>query len=247
MTPLLSLEGVTVSYWRGPRELRVLRGVSLDVNPGELHGVYGRRGAGKTTLLRVAAGFEAPQQGRVAFGGVDLASLSRNQRAKLLRTSLAWVDRRGQQSQELNVRAYVALPLYRSFGKVEAQRRACALLDRIGVADAAEERWDDLPDTARTLVSIAHALVRQPRVLLVDDPTGGLNVIDRERVMSVLRATAEDDGCSVLMAVPDFPAMHHADKIRSLSRGRLVMPAQRPQQDDGPEGTVVEFPGERSA
>lgn len=248
MTPLLRLDAVSKSYERGPRRLRVLREVSLEVEAGTLFGVYGQRGAGKTTLLRLAAGFETPDEGRVLFGNTDLGLLSRSRLAKHHGASIAWVERNGPQSRDLNVLSYVALPLYRPFGPAEAHRRAIAALERVGAADTADERWESLSDTSRTLVSIAQALAREPRLLLVDDPTGGLNVIDRERVIGLLLSAVEDDGCGVLMTVPDFPSMHHAHEIRSLSRGRLLVPADRPQQDDGrPGGAVIEFPGgERS-
>ncbi|HXP28835.1 MAG TPA: ATP-binding cassette domain-containing protein, partial [Solirubrobacteraceae bacterium] len=75
-TPLLSLQAVSKSYWRGPSEVRVLSDASLDVQPGEFIGVWGRRGAGKTTLLRIAAGLETPDRGSVRFDGDDLATLS---------------------------------------------------------------------------------------------------------------------------------------------------------------------------
>jgi ABC-type lipoprotein export system ATPase subunit len=244
MAPLLRVESVSVSYWRGPRELRVLKDVSLDVHAGELVGIYGQRGSGKTTLLRVAAGFEAPRSGTVAFDGVDVQSMGRSGRARLHRHSLGWVERAGPESRALPMRVYVALPLYRSFGPPAALRRADAALARVGAEDAAEAHWSSLSDTARTLVAVAHALVREPKVLLVDDPTAGLNIIDRERVVGLLRSAAEDAGLGVVMAVPDMPAMLHAHEVRSLSRGRLLTPANPPPNG----GTVVEFPsGERSA
>jgi ABC-type lipoprotein export system ATPase subunit len=244
MKPLLRLESVSKSYMRGPRELTVLKGVSLDVHPGEFVGVYGQRGAGKTTLLRVAAGFEPPSGGCVSFDGTELSGLSRSRRARLHREEIGWVERTGPQSPGLLMRVYVGLPLYRTVGPAEAQRRAVAALAKVGAGDAADARWSSLSDAARSLVAIAEALVREPRLLLVDDPTAGLSIIDRERVVGLLRSAAEDGGLGVLMAVPDMPAMLHAHEVRSLSRGRLLAPADPPPNG----GNVVEFPGaERSA
>lgn len=245
MTPLLRLDSVSKSYWRGPRELRVLHDVSLDVHAGELVGVYGPRGAGKTTLLRLAAGFEAPDRGIVSLDGRSLARRSRREAAHMLRHEIGWVERAGPQSPDLPMRVYVALPLYRTLGPLAAQRRAVAALAKVGADDAADLPWSSLSDTARTLVAIAQALVREPRLLLVDDPTAGLGILDRERVGGLLRSAAEEGGLGVLMAVPELPAMLHAHEVRSLSRGRLLAPAGGP-----PDGaaTVVEFPrGERSA
>ena len=81
--------------------------------------------------------------------------------------------------------------------------------------------------------------MRDPSVLIVDDPTAGLGILDRERIVGLLRSTAEEGGLGVLMAVPDMPAMLHAHEVRSLSRGRLLAPAGTPPQRDG---TVIRFP-----
>jgi lipoprotein-releasing system ATP-binding protein len=245
MPALLQLDAVCKSFWRGPREVRVLHDASLEVHAGELVGIYGQRGAGKTTLLRIAAGFEPPDEGQVLFGGASLRDRSRHELARIHREQIGWVERAGPHSFELPMRVYVALPLYRSLGPAAAQRRAVAALARVGADDAADAHWSSLSDAARILVAIAQALVREPQLLLVDDPTAGLGIVDRERVVGLLRSAAEDAGLGVLMAVPDMPAMLHAHEVRSLSRGRLLAPTDRPSQG---RGTVVEFPsGERSA
>lgn len=222
--PLLRLDTVRAAFWRGARELRVLRDVSLEVGAGELVAVYGSRNAGKTTLLKVAAGFQPPDAGRVLLEGTDLASMSRGALARAHRFRIGWVDRGGPHDDDLPVRAHVALPLYRTLGPAEAERRAAVALARVGAADCADHRWDELSDAARVLVAIAQALAREPRVLIVDDPTAGLGILERERVVGLLRAAAEEGGLGVLMAVPDMPAMVQAHRVRALSRGSLVAP-----------------------
>jgi ABC-type lipoprotein export system ATPase subunit len=239
---LLRLQSVTQSYWRGPRELRVLRGASLDVDAGSLVSIYGQRNAGKTALLEIAAGFQQPSSGEVTFDGTSLASLSARQLARVHREQIGWIERAGPHARELTVGQYVALPLYRDLGPRRAQRRALEALAAYDVEDRAGERWDELSDVARILCAIAQAMVRRPRLLIADDPTAGLGIIDRERVCSVLRSAAEDDGLGVLMAVPDMPAMLQAHEVRLLSRGRLLAPAQRSQDADA---TVLDFPGNR--
>lgn len=237
----LLLESVSKSLWRGPSELAVLKDVSLEVRAGELVAIYGQRGSGKTTLLQIAAGFEPAGSGRVAFEGEDLAQLSRKGLARLHREQIGWVERAGPHSRDLLIRDYLALALYRRLGPKAAQRRAQVALAKVGAADCADRRWEDLSDTARTLVAIAQALVREPKLLVVDDPTAGLGIIDRERIVGLLRSAAEDGGVGVLMAVPDMPAMLHAHQLRFLSRGRLLAPPT-PASDDG-DGAVVDFPG----
>lgn len=221
---LLRLDAVSRVFWRGSTEIAVLRDVALDIAPGEVVAVYGSRNAGKTTLLRIAAGFEAPDAGRVTFRGEDLVSASRRRLAALHRREIGWVERAGPHSRDLPIRDYLGLPLYREIGRREAHRRAIAALERVGAADHAAARWEDLSDSVRMLVAIAHALARRPKLLIVDDPTAGLGILDRERVLSLVWEAAVEEGLGVLLAVPDMPAMLHATKVHSLSRGRLLGP-----------------------
>jgi putative ABC transport system ATP-binding protein len=236
---------VTKSYWRGPRELPVLRDASLEVGAGSLVSIYGPRNTGKTALLEIAAGFQAPTAGEVAFEGTNLAKLSARDLARLHRERIGWIERAGPHAAELTIGRYVALPLYRDLGPRRSHRRAMEALEAYGVEDHAAERWADLSDAARMLCAIAQAMVRRPRLLIADDPTAGLGMVDRRRICTVLRSVAEDEGLGVLMAVPDMPAMLQSHEVRLLSRGRLLAPAE---PAPGADATVLGFPrGRRSA
>lgn len=238
---LLELESVSKSFWRGKTELRVLRDVSLRVDAGEFVAVYGQRNSGKTALLKVAAGFEAPDTGQVEFKGTDIAGMSRRAFARLHREEIGWVEHAGPRSGGLSMRAYVAMPLLGEMAAAEAQRRAGGALADVGAEDCAEREWDELSDAARMLVAIAHALVRKPALLVVDDPTVGLGMTDRDQIIGLLRSTASDYGVGILMAVPDMPAMARADRVHALGRGRLLSPSGRPES----AGKVLEFPSRR--
>ncbi len=245
MAPLLSLDGVCKSYWRGPHETVVLADVSMRVHVGELVAVWGQRAAGKTTLALVSAGLEAPDRGIVCFDGRDLAEPRRG-RAPSLHEGIAWVQRTGPQSGDFRMIVdYVALPLLGTYSPRGARRRASGMLKRLGVADCAGARWGSLTDGERTLVALAHALVREPRLLVADDPTANLNVLQREDVVGLLRRAADEEGLGILITVPDMPDMAYADRIGSLSDGRLTVSSESPPVDDG---TVIDFPGrQRSA
>jgi ABC-type lipoprotein export system ATPase subunit len=224
--PLLRLEAVTMSYRRGPDDVAVLRDASLEIEAGSLVSVYGERNAGKTTLLRIAGGFQRPSSGRVLFAGADLAALRKRSLARLHSREIGWIDRRGPSSATLDVITHVALPLYGRLGHRDTHRRALRALAALDLAGYADQRWIDLPDRARILCAVARAKVHRPRLLIADDPTSGLGIIDREWVCGVLRATAEQDGVGILMAVPDMPSMLQAHEVRLLTRGRLVGPDQ---------------------
>jgi ABC-type lipoprotein export system ATPase subunit len=236
---VLSLEGVSKSYWRGLRKLRVLTDVSLELHSGELLTIWGQRRTGKTTLLKLAAGLEAPTTGSIRFNGVELAGLSKTQQASLLRTEIGWAKPTGPDSRELTMLDYVALPLLRKHNHREAHRKAALTLERVGMAGCADEPWGYLADSERTLVAIAHAVVRAPKLLLIDDHTNHLDDLDREELMQLLRSLADETKMSVLMMVPDLTEMVHAHQKLTLSSGRLTGPSTPTEA----WGNVLDFPG----
>jgi ABC-type lipoprotein export system ATPase subunit len=234
---LLCLESVSASFPRGVARVRVLKDVSLEVEVGELFAVYGKRAAGKTTLLEIAAGIVAPDRGSVVFGGHDLGELSRGELARVHREEIGWVGRGGPQTDHVPMRVHVAMPLLRTLSRSEAQDRADAMLERVGAADYGHLCWPDLPDTARVFVALAQALVREPKLLVVDDPIYGLGVLERDAVVKLLREVAEVAGVAVLLAAPELPTMLHAHRVRILANGKLIGPP--PSEEDA---TVVRFP-----
>ncbi len=237
MTPLLALEAVGKSYLRGEHRLRVLKEVSLEVGAGQLIAVWGKRGVGKTTLLKIAARLEAPDQGVVRFEGVDLAGLRESEHTRLMLEKIGWVRRAGPKS-DLRIVDYVALPRLAESGRRRAYVLAAEALERVGMAECAGQHWGSLSDGERSLIAIAHGIVRAPKLLLVDDPTANLDVLEREEVTQLLRSLAEEEGIAVLMTVPDMPAVMNAHHIASLSGGRLSTPPPEgpeppPQEEDG--------------
>lgn len=244
--PLLRMRGVAKSYDRGPRRVQVLRDVSLDLEAGEVLGVWGKRGAGKTTLLEIAAGLIAPDAGEVEFDGADISCRSDSQLAAHRRENVGWVHRSWPRSG-LRVGRRIALTLMREHSAREAMRLTARALERVGVEGCLEQRWGELSDGERTLVGIAHALVRRPRLLLADDPTIALHIEERERVAELLKTLALQDGIAILMTAPDMASLMHSHKIASLSGGRLLCapdPAPRRPRDGG---DVIAFPMRRRA
>jgi len=256
--PLLTLTGVSRRYQRGRHELRVLIDASLSLGAGEMVAVLGQRGAGKTTLLKIAAGVERPDGGRVSFDGWDLPDLSDAQLSRLLGERIGWVQSGGGGwgqggwsrggwggglgggwGPETMVRVldYVALPLLIALGDRVAYTRAEEALARVGVAECARQPWETLSDWERGLVGIAHAIVRSPRLLLVDDVATILGIRETDMLTRLLRSLARESGIGVLMTVSDAAAARRSDRTLSLSGGRLTGPAEQlPRDPEPPEG-----------
>jgi putative ABC transport system ATP-binding protein len=250
VSALLSLKAVSKSYWRGDSEVRVLADVSLDVGAGEFVAVWGPRGSGKTTMLKLAARLETPDDGTVSFNGADVAALSEAQHARLMLEQIGWVRRTGPKS-DLRMSDYVALPLLAEHGRRLAYTRAGEALERVGMSALARQRWDSICDGERTLIGIAHGIARAPRLLLVDDPTANLDVLERERVTELLRSLADEEAIAVLMAVPDMPAAMRAHQIASLGAGRLsraseMPPPPEPESNTEP-GKVIQLHGRQQS
>ena len=237
-TVLLSLDHVAKTHHIGPYEKRTIVDLSLALRRGELVGVWGAQRAGKSTLLRLAAGIDAPDHGCVRFDGRDLAGLSRSQLGDLRLRDIGVAFGIGPQSTELTIADYVALPLLRAGSRGTARRRARDVLDRTGIVECRDATWSQLSDTEQVLASLAHALVRRPRLLLVDDPTLRLDTTSDFAVVALLRTLAED-GTAVLMTTSSMAALRDVHCAFTLSDGRLsdVSPAR---------ASVISFPGNGS-
>jgi len=235
---LLALERVSKSHWRGRHEIVVLDAVSFALDVGELVAIFGQRAAGKTTLLRIAAGIEGPDAGSVRFEGQELGG-SRFRRLAGIHPRIGWVGRQGPFASAMRMLDHVALPLLRSLAADEAERRAARALTRVGAGELADARWHELSDAERTLVTIAHAIVREPRLLLADDPTSGLGLEERETVLGLLRSIAEERGMAILVTVPEIPDALRSHRVLALGDGELIHATPHPS------GEVIAFPQRR--
>jgi ABC-type multidrug transport system ATPase subunit len=229
MTPLVQVTAVSHTFWRGVRATNVLNGVTLELHAGELGGIWGRRGSGKTTLARIAAGVLVPDEGHVVFDG---KVLSNPEHDGVLMPQLGLASRQGPEFEDMDPQTWIISTLVHLSSWRDAKRRASAALDRVGVGDVAGVPWQHLSDGERMLCSIAQAIARGPRLIVVDDPVAGLGGKDRAEIMDLLRSLAAA-GIAVLMTAAELPELRGVDQIWSLDRGRLDGPPARPA------GTVV--------
>jgi ABC-type ATPase involved in cell division len=214
---LLSLKGVTHRYRRGHVERVALRDVALDLEAGELVGVRGVRRSGRSTLLRVAAGIELAKEGVVCFEGQSLAAC----RDRVLGKRIGYSYTSFSAVEAGLVVEHVASSLLaqRTAPRI-ANRRAEAMLERVGAADCAGRDPSELDGAEVVRVAIARALITDPGLLVTDEPTSGVGLLQRDPILALLRSIA-NDGIAVLMCTGDASDLSGFDRAMSIDAGEL--------------------------
>jgi len=214
---LLTLERVSKRYRRGRREITALDDVSLTIAPGELVAIWGVPRSGRTTLLRIAAGLEQPDGGDVRFRGEALAP----SHAEGLPRGIGYVEVGLASVGGESILDQVAMPLLaRGTAPETARARAMLQLERVGAVGCARLQPRELDPTERVRVAIAQALVGGPRLLLVDDPTRHVDLLEREAVLLLVRSIA-DGQVAVLMTTGEAMGVSGVDRALTISGGVL--------------------------
>lgn len=206
---LLEVEHVHKSFRRGARTVTALDDVSLTVDVGEHVSIWGGGRSGRTTLLRIAAALEQPDRGVVRFAGGDDDARRR-----------CWVDASPLAARQA-ILDYVALPLLAAgVSTRDAHERAREQLARVGAAACAEMRGAELDPCDLLRVGLAQVLIQGPRLLIVDEPTRDIDVLEREPIMLLLRGIA-NAGTAVLMTTGDAVGVAGVDRALTLAGGRI--------------------------
>jgi putative ABC transport system ATP-binding protein len=206
---IVEARGVVKSFGPTP----ALRGAAIAVGPGEIVAVMGPSGSGKSTLLYCLAGILTPDEGEVWFDGQRLDTVSETQRSALRRDRFGFVFQSGQLVPELTAEENVALPLL-----LGGTRRAAALAEarawfgRLGLDGLGNRRSGELSGGQAQRVALARGMVAGPRVLFADEPTGSLDSVAGELVMSLMTRAAREQGTTVILVTHDARVAAYADR-----------------------------------
>ncbi len=238
---LLSFQNVSKSILDGSRQVPVLAGVSFEIDPGDHVGLWGSRRSGKSTVLRLAAGVERPDAGAITFDGGDITRMSMDERTHLRRRGgIALALAEWSPTVSRRVVEHVALGLVGSgvsFHDAEAAARRT--LRRVGAEEVQDWTTDRLNLAERIRVELARALVREPRLLLVDEPAMLTSPSEARALYALLRSLGEDRRLAVVIASEQASAIEGAPRVLSIGNGRVRSPDSRRK--------VLAFPRARAA
>jgi putative ABC transport system ATP-binding protein len=233
---MYKLTGVTKNYQKGNRMVAALRGVDLTIEDGEWLSIQGRTGHGKTTLLQLLGGLDRPTHGQVRFGGeggkdgkdgedgVDLASATEAQVRNVRASSFGFIFQAFNLIPTLSAQENVEAALI-PLGLRLAERRARvrAALDSVGLGDRAQHRPGELSGGQQQRVAIARALVKEPKVLLADEPTGNLDEDTRDEIIGLLETLWREQKLTLVLVTHDSAIARRAQRIGVMSRGQLTI------------------------
>jgi putative ABC transport system ATP-binding protein len=216
---MLRCESLTRTFPSGGRELPVLKSITLDVPDGSFVAILGPSGSGKSTLLGLLAGLDRPTSGRVWLDGVDLSSLSEDERAQLRGEKVGFVFQSFQLIPTLTARENIQVPL--ELRGLEAQTRSDELLARVGLEGRGHHFPSQLSGGEQQRVALARAFSHRPRVLFADEPTGNLDAATGARVIELMSELNREVGTTLILVTHDQTLAARAGRIVRLHDGAL--------------------------
>ncbi len=223
---LLEARGLTKSFSRGGKEIHVLRGLDLDVAPGEMVAILGKSGVGKSTLLHVLGTLDRPDSGVVRFEGEDLLGRPEPALAAFRNRHLGFVFQFHHLLPEFSALENAMIPaIIGGLPRREALDRARTLLEAVGLDSRVEHRPAELSGGEQQRVALARALVMQPRLILADEPTGNLDDATSEEVHGLLASLNREFGAAFLVATHNLKLAARMGRVLRLEEG-VVHPVE---------------------
>ena len=220
--PIISLTGVSKSYWRDSLEIPVLKNIAMEVPEGEFLGLMGPSGSGKTTLLNLIAGIDRPSDGAITVAGTEVTTLSESMLAKWRAEHVGFVFQFYNLMPVLTAFENVELPLFLTkLSKKERKERAEFALQVVGLGDRIHHYPKQLSGGQEQRVAIARAIVGDPTILVADEPTGDLDKVSAEEILRLLERLNKEFKKTIIMVPHDLRAAAKAHNVKHLDKGEL--------------------------
>jgi putative ABC transport system ATP-binding protein len=219
---MYKLSGVTKIYQKGRGTVRALDGVDLVIEDGEWLAIQGPTGHGKTTLLQMLGGLDRPTSGIIDFDGQDLARMREGQVTKVRATSIGFIFQTFNLVPTLSAQENVEAALVPlGIGAADRRVRAAKSLAEVGLGDRARHLPSELSGGQQQRVAIARALVKEPKVLLADEPTGNLDEGTRDEIIGLLENLWRERGLTLVLVTHDSSVARRAQRIAVMQNGKL--------------------------
>ncbi len=230
-TPIVEMKDVKKTYRQGKIDVQALRGMDLEVQPGEFIAICGPSGSGKTTALNLIGALDKPTSGTVIVDGNELSKMGRRALSRMRRDRIGFV-----------FQAYNLIPVLTAFENAEAvmalqggsaaerRQRVMKLLEEVGLEGMEKRRPHELSGGQQQRVAIARAIASSPAVVLADEPTANVDSETAEKLLSIMGALNREHGVTFIFSTHDARVMEHARRIVHLVDGRV-------EKDEVKEGT----------
>jgi len=224
---VLKIENLTKTYKLGKRDVHPLTNLNLEVKKGEFTAIMGPSGSGKTTLLNLIGCIDKPTKGKILLDGTDIGNLSESQLYKIRRDKIGFIIQNFNLLPYLNARENVELPMELA-GKYENERtqRANELLSTVGLTGRENHRPNKLSQGEQQRVAIARALANDPAIILADEPTGNLDLKNKQEIVKLLANLNLNQGTTIIMVTHDGQVAAHTERLLLLNNGKITKERQ---------------------
>ena len=236
---LIELKHIGKTYRIADMDVPVLKGVSIQIDTGELVALMGSSGSGKSTLMNILGCLDRPTSGEYWFNQQEIAQLSADERAILRNRSMGFVFQSFNLLPRASALENVTMPLSYSAGYIpdrEARQRASEMLRRVGLKDRMDHEPSQLSGGQQQRVAIARALINRPPVLFADEPTGNLDSHTSNEVLQMFEQLNQEDGITIILVTHDAAVARHAQRVIRIADGLIV---------DGDADSTLEAAGKK--
>ena len=224
MNAIIKLENVHKTYHTGEFDVKAVRGVSLEIGPGEFVAIMGASGSGKSTMMNIVGCLDGPTQGRYLLDGVDVSELNRNELADIRNQKIGFVFQGFNLLTRTSALENVELPMLYSRTHLSARKQreqASRALEIVGLADREDHHPNQLSGGQQQRVAIARALANQPALLLADEPTGNLDSQTSIEIMGVFQKL-NDQGITIVMVTHELDIARYTKRNVIMRDGKVV-------------------------